>query len=70
VTCKGVGAALLEHIVEAARSRGTRRLSLETRRGAAFEPALALYRRRGFKEGAAFGDYARSDFNQLSHLAL
>jgi putative acetyltransferase len=67
---KGVGAALLEHIIEAARSRGMRRLSLETGRGAAFEPALALYRRRGFREGNAFGDYVRSDFNQFFHLAL
>jgi putative acetyltransferase len=67
---KGVGAALLEHIIAAARSRGMRRLSLETGRGPAFEPALALYRRRGFKEGAAFGDYVRSDFNQFFHLAL
>jgi putative acetyltransferase len=67
---KGVGAALLEHIIEAAQARGMRRLSLETGRGPAFEPALALYRRRGFKEGAAFGDYVRSDFNQFFHLAL
>jgi putative acetyltransferase len=67
---KGVGAALLEHIIGAARSRGFTRLSLETGSGLAFEPALALYRRRGFKEGAAFGDYVRSDFNQFFHLAL
>jgi putative acetyltransferase len=67
---KGVGAALLEHIIAAAHERGVRRLSLETGRGAAFEPALALYRRRGFKEGAAFGDYVRSDFNQFFHLKL
>ena len=67
---KGVGAALLEHIIEAAHARGLRKLSLETGRGPAFEPALALYRRRGFKEGAAFGDYVRSDFNQFFHLAL
>jgi putative acetyltransferase len=67
---KGVGAALLEHIIGAAQARGLHRLSLETGRGPAFEPALALYRRRGFKEGAAFGDYVRSDFNQFFHLAL
>ena len=36
---KGVGAALLEHIIEAARSRGMRRLSLETGRGPAFAHA-------------------------------
>jgi putative acetyltransferase len=67
---KGVGAALLEHIIGAAQGRGLTRLSLDTGRGPAFEPALALYRRRGFKEGAAFGDYVRSDFNQFFHLAL
>jgi putative acetyltransferase len=67
---KGVGAALLEHIIGAAQARGLTRLSLETGRGPAFEPALALYRRRGFKEGAAFGDYVRSDFNQFLHITL
>jgi len=67
---KGVGAALLEHIVGAARSRGVRRLSLETGRGPAFEPALALYRRRGFIDGEAFGDYVRSEFNQFLHMEL
>jgi putative acetyltransferase len=67
---KGVAAALLEHIVGEARRRGYRRLSLETGRGPAFEPALALYRRHGFASGGAFGDYAASDFNQFMHLEL
>jgi putative acetyltransferase len=67
---KGVGAALLEHIIDEARARGYRRLSLETGTGPAFEAALALYRRRGFVEGEAFGDYRSSDFNQFLHLTL
>lgn len=67
---KGVAAALLEHIVAAATARGLTRLSLETGSGPAFEPALALYRRRGFVDGEAFGDYERSAFNQFLHLAL
>jgi putative acetyltransferase len=67
---KGVGAALLEHIIGAAQGRGLTRLSLETGRGPAFEPALALYRRRGFKDGGAFGDYVRSEFNQFLHMKL
>ena len=67
---KGVGAALLEQIIDAAQGRGLRKLSLETGRGPAFEPALAMYRRRGFKDGAAFGDYVQSEFNQFLHLAL
>lgn len=67
---KGVAAAMLEHVINAARERGVRRLSLETGSGAAFDPALALYRRRGFVNGAAFGGYADSPFNQFLHLAL
>ncbi len=67
---QGVGAALLEHVIGEARSRGFRRLSLETGQGPAFEPALALYRRRGFVDGDAFADYVRSPFNQFLHLVL
>ena len=67
---RGVGAAILEHIISEARARGFRRLSLETGQGPAFEPALALYRRRGFVDGEAFADYARSPFNQFLHLTL
>ena len=67
---QGVGAALLEQIVTAARARGMSRLSLETGSGPAFEPALALYRKRGFVDGEAFSDYVRSHFNQFLHLTL
>lgn len=67
---RGVGAALLEHIIDVARARGMTRLSLETGSGPAFEPALALYRRRGFVDGAAFADYVPSAFNQFLHLSL
>jgi putative acetyltransferase len=67
---KGTAAALLEHIIATARGRGLRRLSLETGSGPAFDPALALYRKRGFVDGEAFADYQRSDFNQFLHLAL
>jgi putative acetyltransferase len=67
---RGAAAALLDHIVGEARARGLRRLSLETGSGPAFEPALTLYRRRGFVDGEAFADYERSPFNQFLHLAL
>jgi putative acetyltransferase len=67
---QGAAAALLEHIIGVARARGVGRLSLETGSGPTFEPALALYRRRGFSNGAAFSDYLASDFNQFLHLAL
>ena len=67
---KGVAAALLEHIIGEARKRGLSRLSLETGSGPAFEPALALYRRRGFADGEAFADYTKSEFCQFLHLEL
>lgn len=66
----GAGAAILTAIIEAAAARGAYRLSLETGSGAAFEPALLLYRRRGFASGGAFGDYKQSEFNQFLHLKL
>lgn len=65
---KGVAAAILEHLIGLGRARGYRRISLETGSGAAFEPALALYRRRGFVDGPAFGGYTATEFNQFLHL--
>jgi putative acetyltransferase len=67
---RGLAAALLEAIIADARAQGLSVLSLETGSGPAFEPALALYRRRGFVNGEAFADYRLTDFNQCLHLAL
>jgi putative acetyltransferase len=64
---KGVGAQILEHLLAVGRSRGYRRVSLETGTGPAFEPALALYRRYGFTSGEAFGEYVPTAFNQFLH---
>jgi putative acetyltransferase len=66
----GVAAAVLEHIIGEAQSRSYERLCLETGSGEAFEPALKLYRRRGFTACDAFGDYEKSAFNQFMHLVL
>lgn len=67
---KGVAARLLETVIQAARDRGLSRLSLETGRGPAFDPALALYRRRGFVDGGPFSDYEDNGFSQFLHLDL
>lgn len=67
---RGAAAAILETIIETARQQGSARLSLETGSGPSFEPALALYRRRGFANGEAFADYEPSEFNQFLHLPL
>jgi putative acetyltransferase len=54
---QGIGSAVLATIVEAARSMGMTRLSLETHPGPHFASAIALYRRNGFGECPPFGDY-------------
>lgn len=67
---RGAAAAILDHILAVARLEGMRTLSLETGSGPDFEPALALYRKRGFRNGDAFGDYPESAFNQFLHRTL
>ena len=61
---RGVALALLVHVVDAARSRHYRRLSLETGSMEAFAPARALYARFGFAVCEPFGDY-RLDPNSV-----
>ncbi len=60
---RGVGQAILNEIVRAARQRGYSRLLLETGTGPAFEPAHKLYRRNGFEWSGPFGEYTATDFN-------
>lgn len=67
---RGVATAIFDHLLAVAKARAYRRLSLETGSGPAFEPALAFYRRRGFRNGSAFGDYIPTAFNQFLHLDL
>jgi putative acetyltransferase len=54
---RGVGKAILVHIVDEARSRSYERLSLETGSMNAFAPARALYAGFGFVICRPFGDY-------------
>jgi putative acetyltransferase len=54
---RGVGSAMLRHIIEAARGSGMSRLSLETGSWEYFRPARALYRSHGFVECPPFADY-------------
>jgi putative acetyltransferase len=56
---KGIGSAMLQHIVAFARSRGISRLSLETGSWDYFQPAIALYRKHGFVECQPFADYVQ-----------
>ena len=61
---RGVGGAMLRHIITTARDRGLSRLSLETGSREYFWPAHALYRSHGFEECPPFADYA-DDPNSL-----
>ena len=67
---KGVAAYILEHILQRAKERGYSKLSLETGRGPAFDPALKLYLKYGFQYGEAFGNYEANEFSQFLHLNL
>jgi putative acetyltransferase len=60
----GFGAAILRHIIAAARERGYSRLSLETGAWDYFVPARTLYARQGFHECAPFAEY-RPDPNSI-----
>lgn len=54
---KGVASALLRHVIEEAKRRSYRRLSLETGAPAAFIPARSLYARFGFQVCGPFTGY-------------
>lgn len=67
---RGIGRALVDHIVGVARERGYRRLSLETGAGPAFAPARRLYASAGFTPCDAFGDYRPSPRSAYMTLSL
>jgi putative acetyltransferase len=60
---KGVATTLLRHILEEARRRSYRRLSLETGSMDAFAPARSLYARFGFRQCAPFADYVEDAYS-------
>ena len=60
---KGVARNLLNHIIEEARRRGYRRLSLETGSMEAFAPARKLYAGFGFTYCGPFADYAEDPYS-------
>ncbi len=60
---KGVAARLMCHILEEAKKRSYRRLSLETGSMAAFAAARSLYTRFGFKLCAPFADYVEDPYS-------
>ena len=62
---RGVGSAVLAHIVAEARRRGYARLSLETGSTEPFAAALRLYERDGFVPCGPFGHYRDTPFTRF-----
>jgi putative acetyltransferase len=67
---RGVGRAMVEHLLAVARERGYTRVSLETGSGPAFAPARGLYARVGFAPCEPFADYGPSPNSAYMTLSL
>jgi putative acetyltransferase len=67
---RGLGRAMLRHLLGAARERGVRRVSLETGTVPAFAPARALYASAGFRPCGPFGDYKPMETSTFMTLEL
>ena len=67
---KGIGSAMLTHLLDLARGRGLSRLYLETGSMAAFAPARALYASAGFTECGPFADYRPSPYSTFMTRSL
>jgi putative acetyltransferase len=67
---RGVAALLLDHVVGEARTRGYRRLSLETGSQDFFSPAHALYASRGFTVCGPFEGYVEDPHSIFMTLEL
>lgn len=60
---RGVGRALVDHLVGVAAARGVHRVSLECGAGDAFVAARSLYAAAGFVPCEAFGEYVKTPDN-------
>ncbi|MGD0811357.1 MAG: GNAT family N-acetyltransferase [Acidimicrobiales bacterium] len=67
---RGIGRAMLVHLLGVARQEGFSRVSLETGSMAAFAPARSMYAKAGFSECAPFGDYIWSPNSVCMTLSL
>lgn len=67
---RGVGAAMLRHLLDVARGRGYRRVSLETGSQDGFAAARALYARQGFTTCGPFADYVEDPNSVFMTMSL
>lgn len=64
---KGIATKMLDHIIEEAKQRGYRKISLETGSMEAFNPARKLYERFEFEYCGQFADYIEDKQIQKHH---
>lgn len=67
---KGVSRRLMDHLEAEGRTRGYKRLLLETHPTEAYAAARALYLRRGYTYRGPFGEYAESPESVFMELLL
>ena len=67
---RGVGRALLAHLLDTAKARGYQRVFLETGTTPGFAAARALYESMGFTPTGPFGGYPETGDNMFYSLAL
>jgi putative acetyltransferase len=67
---RGVASAVLLAVLDAARARGLRRISLETGTETFFDPAVRLYLRHGFTPRGPFADYTDDPHSRYLTLVL
>lgn len=67
---QGVAARFVEFLIEEAKARGFRRLSLETGSTEAYAGAVRLYSRLGFELSGPFGTYKLSEHSTFMSMPL
>src|SRR6202161_2965292 len=67
---RGVGRAILDHLLSVARSRGFQRVSLETGTTPGSTAPRAMYVSRGLVPAEPFADYVRTEDNTFYTLSL
>ena len=67
---RGIGRAIVDHLIGVAREAGYRRVSIETGTGPAFAPARRLYASAQFMPCGPFGDYGPNSESAFMTLAL
>ena len=67
---RGVGRALLSHLLEVARARGYQQVFLETGTTPGFAAARALYESAGFTPTGPFGGYPQTEDNTFYRCPL